>query len=266
MFFVDSHLHLDLLYKEARPAVEMLLRIGCLPVSWAFSRDVRTCSDLERYLEGRSRFFGKIRKELLHCYYLVGIHPRNIPSDLDSESVHPLLSPLLEDPMCLGIGEIGLETGSEREKEIFRAQLNMAGVAARKGKVIGIHTPRNEKEGVTSMILDILDDYSAWKDSMVVDHCTPQTIGRVLSSGLWAGITVSPPKSSIVDVKKILQEHSSLSGKIMLNTDSGDILYEDLYRISASGNIPGPLKRAVTRDNACRFFGINPEARMPVSV
>lgn len=254
--FVDSHLHLDLLVMEACESVGRLARIGCLPVSWAFARDISSSSDLEKYLRTRPRFFKEIRKDFLPCFYLAGVHPRNIPPDLEARHVRGLVSPCLDDPLCLGIGEIGLETGSGREEEIFRAQLEMAEEAAQRGKVMGIHTPRKQKARVTTQILSILKDFAPWKDSMVVDHCTPETIGGVLSSGFWAGITVSPPKSSLEDVKNILQDHSSMSGKIMLNTDSGDSLHEDLYRISVSVDLTDPAKRSLTRDNVCRFFGI----------
>jgi predicted metal-dependent TIM-barrel fold hydrolase len=254
--FVDSHLHLDLLWQEARPSVDRLARVGCLPVSWAFARDIRSFSGLKQYLKTKSSLIKEIRKNCLSCFYLVGVHPRNIPPELETRDVRGLILPYLDDPLCLGIGETGLETGSNREEEIFRAQLGMAQEAAQRRKVIGIHTPGKDKEKITAQILSILEDFAQWKDSVVVDHCTPGTIGGVLASGLWAGVTVSPPKSTLGEVKKIVERHVPLSGRIMLNTDSGNPLYEDLYQIVTSEDLSGSLKKALTRDNACRFFGI----------
>jgi uncharacterized protein len=254
--FVDSHLHLDLLWKETRPSVDRLARVGCLPVSWAFARDIRSSSDLKQYLKTKSGLIKEIRKNCLSCFYLVGVHPRNIPPDLETRDVRGLVLPYLDDPLCLGIGEIGLENGSNREEEIFRAQLEMVEEAAQRGKVIGIHTPRKDKERVTTQILSVLKGFAQWKDSIVVDHCTPGTIGGVLASGLWAGVTVSLPKSTLGEVKKIVETNVPLTGRIMLNTDSGNPLYEDLYRIVTSEDLSGSLKSALTRDNACRFFGI----------
>ncbi len=254
--FVDSHLHLDRLWKEARPSVDWLARVGCLPVSWAFARDIRSSSDLKQYLKKKSGLIREIRKNCLSCFYLVGVHPRNIPPDLETRDVRGLVLPYLDDPLCLGMGEIGLETGSNREEEIFRTQLEMAEEAAQREKVLGIHTPRKNKERITSQILSILEDFEQWKDNIVVDHCTPKTIGGVLASGLWAGVTVSPPKSTLGEVKKIVQAHVPLTGRIMLNTDSGNPLYEDLYRIVTSGDLSHSLRKDLTRDNACRFFGI----------
>ena len=256
--FVDSHLHLDLLWKEARPSLDRLARVGCLPVSWAFGRDIRSCSGLKQYLKMKSGLIREISKNFFLCFYLVGIHPRNIPPDLQTRDVRGLVLPYLDDPLCLGLGEIGLETGSNREEEILRAQLEMADETTQRGKVIGIHTPRKEKETVTAQTLSILEGFGKWKANIVVDHCTPETIGEILASGFWAGITVSPIKSTLEDVKKILETYNPLSGKIMLNTDSGDTFYEDLYRIVTSGGLSDSLRKDLTRDNACRFFGIEP--------
>ncbi|MFP4088459.1 MAG: hypothetical protein ACLFUL_16895 [Desulfobacteraceae bacterium] len=47
------------------------------------------------------------------------------------------------------------------------------------------------------MILDILKDFTAFKDRLLIDHCTPETIDPVLCSGFWAGITLSPVKFSV---------------------------------------------------------------------
>jgi uncharacterized protein len=254
--FVDSHLHLDLLWKETRPSVNRLARVGCLPVSWAFARDIRSFSDLKQYLRMKSGLIKEIGKNCLSCFYLAGVHPRNIPPDLETRDMRGLVLPYLDDPLCLGIGEIGLETGSNREEEIFQAQLEMAEEAAQREKVLGIHTPRKDKERITTQILSLLEDFAQWKDNIVVDHCTPGTIGGVLASGFWAGVTVSPPKSTLEDVKKIVETHVPLTGRIMLNTDSGNPLYEDLYRIVTSEKLSGSIKKALTRDNACRFFGI----------
>ncbi len=253
--FVDSHLHLDLLWRENRPSVDRLARVRCLPVSWAFGREIRSYSDLKKYLKKKSGLIREINKNCLSCFYLVGVHPRNIPRDLMAKDVRGLVLPYLDDPLCLGVGEIGLETGSNREEKIFRSQLEMVGEAVRRGKVIGIHTPRKEKERVTAQTLSILEGFTQWKESIVVDHCTPETIGGFLAAGLWAGVTVSPPKSTLEDVKKVVQRHVAFRGKIMLNKDSGNTLYEDLYQIVTSGDLSGSLKKDLTRDNACRFFG-----------
>ena len=93
-------------------------------------------------------------------------------------------------------------------------------------------------------------------DMVVVDHCTPETIGDVLSRGLWAGVTVSPIKSAIEDVRKITNNHPESLERIMLNTDSGSIFYEDLHELYRSGDLDGEIKKRICRENALCFFGL----------
>jgi uncharacterized protein len=77
----------------------------------------------------------------LPCYFLTGIHPRNILDQIKVHDVENMLAPFLENPYCLGLGEIGLETGHSKEKAIFAEQLALASKLKRQGIRIGIHTP-----------------------------------------------------------------------------------------------------------------------------
>jgi predicted metal-dependent TIM-barrel fold hydrolase len=154
------------------------------------------------------------------------------------------------------VGEIGLEKGSPREEDIFCAHLELAPEVANRGKVFGIHTPRRDKARVTERVIKALGPYAGYCDRMVVDHCTPDTAGLVLSKGFWAGITVSPIKCSSGDVEHILKSHAHAVHRIMLNTDSGFSFYEDLYDLYLSGGLDRETKALVCRENALCFFGL----------
>lgn len=254
--FVDSHVHLDLLYDTQPSRMPELRQAGCLYVSWAFGRGIESTGDLEAYLHQQVGTIERIDREGLPCFFLSGIHPRNIPVDLRPEDVERLILPFLDHPLCLGIGEIGLEKGSAHEKEIFSAQLAMAPKVSRSGKVFGVHTPRGDKIRVTKETLEILKEFIAFRDRIIVDHCTIETIGEVLGSGIRAGVTLSPAKSSIGDLQDIIRRHGKDLDRILLNTDSGDTYYNDLLNL-VKGNGPEMKQKAdLTRENACRFFGI----------
>lgn len=254
--FVDSHVHLDLLRQEAPSRISWLNQVGCLPVSWSFGWGIETKNDLKTYLRVNAETIRDIRRGPLECFYLAGVHPRNIPEDLKPEMVEDLLLPFLDDPLCLGIGEIGLEVGGSHEEEIFLAQMEMAGEMAQRGMVFGVHTPRRGKIPVTGRILSILEDFLGYGDRIVVDHCIPETVEKVLEMGLRAGVTLSPAKSSATDIIEIVKSHFDRTGRIMLNTDSGDIFHEDLYDFYRSNELEGDIKRGLTGGNAARFFGI----------
>jgi hypothetical protein len=90
----------------------------------------------------------------------------------------------------------------------------------------------------------------------VIDHCTPEIIGEVLSAGFWAGVTLSPIKASTEDVKEIVSRYGNYLSRIMLNTDSGTQFYDDLFTFIQSDELVREIKEKITRSNAERFFRI----------
>ena len=251
---IDSHVHLDLTFSRQPERVDWMKKHHYLPISWAFGANIHVTDDLIQYLQLQKKTIHGLANTGFECYYLTGIHPRNIPNDLDLGQIPTLLAPYLEDPLCRGIGEIGLETGSDQEVDVLVAQLGIGNAVTDKNKIFGIHTPRSNKEAVTRQLLTVLDPFVHMKAYMVVDHCTPETIGEVLKRGYWAGITASPIKSSEADIIEILNAFPNHHNRIMINTDSGGKFFEDVYQLSKSANIEDAIKQQILNDNAASFF------------
>jgi uncharacterized protein len=192
----------------------------------------------------------------ISCYYLAGIHPRCIPPDLKPEMVGPLLMPYLEEPLCRGIGEIGIETGDTKEVEIFIAQLEAGRDFINHGKVIGVHTPRADKLSATETTLNLLAGFPEMSSLLVVDHCTAETIALILEAGLWAGITLNPFKTSLEELKRIILSCQDHPDRIMCNTDSNIRFFEDLVKYSQMEDLPEHIRGKYFYGNAARFFNI----------
>lgn len=254
---IDSHVHLHLLHKYNQERIEWLVERRCSVISWAFGGKIGSVSDLEQYLETRRSIFEGLRGQGLDCYHLCGIHPRKIPPDFRPEMVAGLLAPHLEDTRCLGIGEIGLETGSAREQEILCAQLEFGLSLGRPEVRFGIHTPRQGKETVTGQLVNVLAPYeAALAPVTVIDHCTMETLGEVLSRGYHAGVSLSANKSSEADLVGMMARFGRHSDRIMCNTDSSRDFFEDLVRASRNAELDPRVARNVFCDTASRFFGI----------
>jgi predicted metal-dependent TIM-barrel fold hydrolase len=254
---IDSHVHLRLLCKYNPERIEWLVRRSCAVISWAFGGRIDSVSDLKQYLGMRRSVFDGLRQRGLDCYQLCGIHPRKIPPDLRPESVAGLLAPFLDDPGCVGIGEIGLETGSAREQEILCAQLEFGLSQERRGVRFGIHTPRQGKAAITEQLLGILAPYeAALAPVAVIDHCTDEIIGEVLSRGYHAGISLSPNKSSENDLIRMMDRFGRQSDRIMCNTDSSRDFFEDLVRAAQGTKLAPRVAENVFSATASRFFGI----------
>jgi len=253
---VDSHVHLDVIHTHFPRRISWLKKHCIVPISWSFDPDIHTCTQLNRYLANQAAFIRELNSEGFECYFLTGIHPRNIPPELNPDDVRQMLLPYLENPLCLGLGEIGLETGSEAEADILTAQLNLAEFIRSRNKKIGIHTPRKNKPAVTRKLLGMLDDYQGIESMTVIDHCTNDTIGWVLERGFWTGITLSPEKTSVAELKKIIATRPHAHDRIMCNTDSGVTFSEDFYQFSKNLTVSEGIRQALTSANARTFFNL----------
>ncbi len=253
--YIDSHVHLDIIADRHPERITWLKQTGCIPISWAFGCGIKTHKDLQMYLQRQQKTIHRLSAQGLPCFYLTGIHPRNIPSGLSPDAVSSTLLPSLDDERCLGIGEIGLETGAPQELQIFSAQLAMLPEVVRRNKIVGVHTPRMNKQEITDSILSLLHKHRDCAHAVVIDHCTEKTIGRVLQEGYWAGITLSPQKTSVAELEHILATHQNGYNRIMLNTDSGSELFDDLHGYAKTAPNTAEAQR-LFRDNARLFFNL----------
>jgi len=257
MNIIDSHVHLDMIERHHPSRIQWLKENACSVVSWSFFEGVHSVSQLEGCLKSKALSMRKYFADGLVCHYLAGVHPRCIPPDLKPEQIGAMLNPYLDDPLCRGIGEIGLETGDSREQEVFIAQLELGRSLLPHGKIIGVHTPRYNKLSVTKTTLEILDRFPDISSSLVVDHCTFETIAAVLDAGFWAGVTLSPAKTSWGEMKRIVSICSDRIDRIMCNTDSGIAFFEDMVQYSRSDDLPEAIREKLFYLNAARFFTIH---------
>ena len=251
---IDSHVHLDLIVRHHPERIQWLMEEGCGVVSWAYFEGVHSVSHLKECLEAKARCIHEQSASGLRCHFLVGVHPRSIPPDLKPEQIKGLLEAHLQDPLCLGIGEIGLETGNAQEKEVLLAQLEMGRSLAHSGAVVGVHTPRSNKLVMTRTTLELLSGFSDLANVLVVDHCTGDTIGAVLDAGFWAGVTLSSVKTSWDALKQIVAGEAKRFERIMVNTDSGSAFFEDLVHGCQNEDLPEPIRERLFKGTAAHFF------------
>jgi predicted metal-dependent TIM-barrel fold hydrolase len=124
----------------------------------------------------------------------LGVHPRSINDQVDTTL--ELLPDFVAHPAVVAIGEIGLETCTTVEEQVFRTQLEIDYYP----KVI--HTPRRAKREA--------------KD-VVIDHIDPSTIDVALEAGTYIGITVQPGKASVREAVGLIIEYPE--AKFVVNSD-----------------------------------------------
>ena len=257
---IDSHVHLDLIVRYHPDRIQWLIERSCGVVSWSYFENVQSASHLKACLAAKAQCVQDQFAYGLNCHFLCGVHPRSIPADLKPENIEDLLTPYFQNPLCLGIGEIGLETGSTQEKEVLLAQLELGRQLTSQGAVVGVHTPRSNKAAITQATLGLLDGFSDLAGRLVVDHCSLDTIPAVLDAGFWAGVTLSPIKTSWGGLKKMVNAESPRVERIMVNTDSGSDFYEDLVHCAGRADLSDDLRRQLFHDTAARFFAFRDRA------
>ena len=147
-----------------------------------------------------------------------------------------------------------MENGTAQEREILCAQIEL-GLSLGESR-FGIHTPRMNKGKITRQLLSLLAAYKPLPPMAVIDHCSPEIIGEVLSRGYHAGISLSPSKSSENQLSRMLEQFPRAVDRIMCNTDSSREFFEDLVMAFQSGNFSGETAANIFRNTAARFFRI----------
>ena len=142
----------------------------------------------------------------LKLYLALGIHPRSITSDF--EVILDKLPSLLEHEDVVAIGEIGLETTSSAEKDVFKRQLQLAQELEKK---VIVHTPRRNKREVTQITSSIIHE-NINPALVLVDHVDNSIIDLMIGFEGMLGITVHQMKLAgfeDADIKKVSKNNAS---------------------------------------------------------
>ncbi len=204
----DTHIHsegrsVEDLEEMAKNGIKMALTCAFYPIQPRFPE---TLIDHFRKLKEYEVERGKVAG--MKVYPAMGIHPRCIP---------PRYERVLEEmDDCTAFGEIGLESASDIEVEVFREQLKLA---KKLDVPCVIHTPRRNKLDVTLKILKILEGLEFPEDLAIVDHATYETVGYILDRGFYAGLTVQVGKLSVEEFVKIVEDFGF--ERFVVNSDIG---------------------------------------------
>jgi predicted metal-dependent TIM-barrel fold hydrolase len=200
---IDGHIHAD-----CRPYEDFkLMAVAGVEAAITCAHDPMRMSTSAVVLDHIHRIlnndFERAADNGLKLYGAVGIHPRSISPDYQVV-LHELPS-LLADDKVIAIGEIGLETTAEKEKDIFIKQLELAD---KLGMKVIVHTPRRNKREVARESLSILDDHI--DQSLVqIDHVDNSIIDLVSDFKGLRGITVQPQKMTPQEAVKLLEEYGT---------------------------------------------------------
>jgi len=208
-------------------------------------------SQLTRHEPRRAARFG-----LKHFCWL-GLNSKEAEDLSLAEEVLALLPEFLGQPNVLGIGEIGLNKNSRNELRVLEMQVDFA---ARHHQLILVHTPHLEdKWKGTRLILDVLkNDRRLRPERILIDHVEEHTVGMVLDSGMWAGMTLYP-ETKCTSARAIDMLETYGREKLWMNSACDWGVSDPLavpraaLEMRKRGHPPGAIER-VLFDNPKRFL------------
>jgi len=162
---------------------------------------------------------------------------------------------LLENENVVALGEIGLETASSPERDVFKKQLVLAQEI--KKKVI-IHTPRSNKREITKITLSMIDE-NIDPSLVQIDHVDNSIIDLLVEFEGMRGITVQPQKMTPQEAVRLLEEYGTQ--KFVLDSDMSSSPSDPLsvpktvHEMRLAGFEDADIKR-VSEENVSRFYGI----------
>ncbi len=95
---------------------------------------------------------------------------------------------LLKDGV-VAVGEVGYDSMTPEEDEVFAAQLQMAREAE---LPVLVHTPHRDKLAGTRRTLDVVRESGLPAGRVLVDHLNETNVALVRDAGAWAGFSIYP--------------------------------------------------------------------------
>lgn len=249
---VDSHIHVTMLNYEGLQAMSeggIKKAITCAIVLGA--------QYAESYFDHFSSITGFYRNNAkslgIELYSTIGVHPAGIPKDW--VRVIDALPNLLDTESVVGIGEIGMNSGSQLEQDVLKAQFE---VARDKNKPVIVHIPFENRLPIFELTLNIASSTGIPPHLLVIDHANLDIIDQITEYGAIPGITIRSRNVTL----DILSENIGKFSTGMINSDYSNLFPNDptavikTYRYLKEKGVNEEIINNLTRNRAESIFGI----------
>ncbi|MGN9911078.1 TatD family hydrolase [Phytohabitans sp. LJ34] len=134
----------------------------------------------------------------------IALNPKEA-NDPRCREVLDLLPRYLEKDGVVAVGEVGYDSMTPEEDEVFAAQLALA---VEHELPALVHTPHRDKARGTERSLAVVAESGIDPGRVVIDHLNEVTVGLVRDSGCWLAFSIYPDtKMSPPRMVKILEEY-----------------------------------------------------------
>ncbi|GAA4713911.1 hypothetical protein APR04_004189 [Promicromonospora umidemergens] len=159
---------------------------------------------------------------------------------------------LLKDGV-VAVGEVGYDSMTPEEDEVFAAQLQMARDAE---LPVLVHTPHRDKLAGTRRTLDVVVESGLPPERVLVDHLNETNVALVRDAGAWAGFSIYPDTKMDEDrMVAILQEYGT---ERMIVNSAADWGRSDPLKTAKTGH--AMLAAGFSEDDVDKVLWRNPVA------
>ncbi|WP_329103128.1 TatD family hydrolase [Micromonospora sp. NBC_01699] len=139
-------------------------------------------------------------------YATIALNPKEA-NDPRCREVLDLVPRYLDKDNVVAVGEIGYDSTTPAEDEVFAAQLALA-VAYDLPALV--HTPHRDKARGTARSIAVVVESGIDPGRVVIDHLNEVTVEQVRDSGCWAGFSIYPDtKMSPPRMVEILRKYGT---------------------------------------------------------
>jgi len=221
MRFIDAHLHSDMIEDiQLQKLVMMGMEAAVVPSPHMFLRNPPV-DTLYRIWDRFVTLEVTTAKTLGYESFASLSVPFVGLGQSDTEKALGVLPDLLENERVVAMGEIGLDTGTDYEQDLFREHLR---IAKAHGLPVILHTPiRLAPQGseVTPLILDIIKEEGFPVEKCVFDHAGEETLDFRASTGGMVGLSVCWDKMPPEVAARYVIDNPDVRKQIIINSELG---------------------------------------------
>jgi predicted metal-dependent TIM-barrel fold hydrolase len=185
-----------------------------------------------------------------HC--TIALNPKEA-NDPRCREVLEVLPRYLAKDGVVAVGEVGYDSMTPEEDEVFSHQLQLA---KQFELPVLVHTPHRDKAAGTTRTLDVVKESGLAPEWVVVDHLNEVTVKEVADSGCWMGFSIYPDTKMDPDrMVVILQQFGT--ERVLVNS-AADWGKSDPLRTYATAQ--AMLAAGFTEDDVDQVLWRNPVA------
>lgn len=159
---------------------------------------------------------------------------------------------LLKDGV-VAVGEVGYDSMTPEEDEVFSAQLAMAAEAE---LPVLVHTPHRDKLAGTRRTLDVVRESGLAPERVLVDHLNETNVALVRDAGAWAGFSIYPDTK--MDEQRMVALLKEYGTERMIVNSAADWGRSDPLKTAKTGQ--AMLAAGFTEDDVDQVLWRNPVA------